>query len=82
MNEKHIEKGLHHKNLRVFTVKYPTGYRKQRSGLVVKPKKQANIMYLRKELATAVIMYSSTTAVHTFGTRLGFKQDDVILIKQ
>ena len=39
-------------------------------------------MFIRKKIATKVIMDCRTTATHKFRTRLGFKQYDVILIKQ
>ena len=34
LNEKHIKEGLHHKNLRLTAVKYPSGYRKHKHELV------------------------------------------------
>ena len=78
-NEKHKEESLYQKYLRVTTVKYLSGHRKHRYELVDQPKKQPNRIFIRKELATKVIMDCRTTAAHKFRTRLGFKQYDVIL---
>ena len=41
LNEKHIEEGLDHKNLREITVKYHSDHRKQRYELVGEPKNNA-----------------------------------------
>ena len=73
--------GLDHKNLRVTTVKYLSGHRKHRYGLVDEPKKQPKRTFICNELATKVIMGCRTTATHKFRTRLRFKQY-VILIKE
>ena len=74
MNENHIEKGLDLKNLKLNPVKYLSGYRKHRSELVNEPKKQHNRIFIRKELATKLIIDSTTTATHKFRTKLGFNQ--------
>ena len=38
LNEKHIEEGLDHKNLREITTKYNSDYRKHRYELATEPK--------------------------------------------
>lgn len=38
LNKKHVEKGLNRKNLSVNTVKFSSGYRKNRYQLLDKPK--------------------------------------------
>ena len=55
LNEKHIEEGLDHKNLRVITVKYPSGYRKHRYELV-DMLKQLSRTFIRKVLDAKVKM--------------------------
>ena len=45
-------------------------------------KKQPNIIFIYKELATKAIMECRKTTEHKFKTRLGFKQYDVILTKE
>ena len=82
LNEKHVEEGLDHKNLRATTLKELSDHRKSIYQLVDKPKKQPNRIFIDKKLATKVIMDGRTTAVHKFRTRLGFKQYDVILTKE
>ena len=68
--------------MRVNTVKYPSGYREHRYEIIDDPpKKQPNICFIRKELATKVFMDCRTTAAHEFKTRLVFKQNHVILTK-
>ena len=73
LNEKHTEEVLDHKDLPVVTVKYLSDYRKHIYALVDKPKKQANRIFIYKELATKVIMDC---------IRLEFKQCGIILIKE
>ena len=46
LNEKHIEEGLDHKNLREITTKYSSNYRKHRYEMVEEPKKQANRIFI------------------------------------
>ena len=48
LNEKHIEEGLDHKNLREITVKYHSDHRKQRYELVGEPKNNATEVLLTK----------------------------------
>ena len=52
LNKTHTEEGLDHKNLQVNTVKYPPGYGKHRFETIDEPKKQPNIIFTPKELAT------------------------------
>ena len=80
LNEKHIEVGLDHKNLREITIKYHSDHRKHRYELVEEPKKQCNRIFIDEKLAIKVIMHCRTT--HKFRTTLGFKQYDVILTKE
>ena len=44
--------------------------------------KKPQRIFIQKELTTKVIMDCRTTAAHKFGTRLGFKQDYVMLAKE
>ena len=81
MNDKHIEKGLDHKNLQVTTIKYLADHRKHRYRLVDEPKKQSNRIFISKQSATKVIMDCRITAAHKFNTRLGSKKYDIILTK-
>ena len=46
LNEKHIEKGLDHNNLREITIKYNYNHRKHRYELVGELKKQCNIIFI------------------------------------
>ena len=48
LNEKDIEEGLDHKNLREITVKYHSDHRKQRYELVGEPKNNATEVLLTK----------------------------------
>ena len=82
LNEKHIEKGLDHKNMREITIKYFSDYRKHRYEVAEEPKKQVNRIFIDGKLAIKVIMDCRTTSAHKFRTRLGFKQCDVILTKE
>ena len=82
LNEKHMEEELDHKYLAVTTVKYLSGHRKHRYKPLDEPRKQPNIIFIDKELATKVIMNCRTTAGYNIRTRLGFKQYDVILTKE
>ena len=54
LNEKHMEQGLDHKNIRATAVKYPSGHRKNRYELLDEPKKQPNRIFIHKPLATKV----------------------------
>ena len=82
LNEKHIEKGLDHKNLREITTKYNSNHSKHRHELIEKPKKQVNRIFINEKIATKVIMDCRTALAHKFRTRLGFKQYDAILTKE
>ena len=82
LNEKNIKEVLDLKNLREITITYNSDHRKNRYELVVKPKKQCNRSFINRKLAIKVIMDCRTATVHKFKTRLGFKQYDVILIKE
>ena len=81
LNEKHIEERLGHKNLQEITTKY-SDHRKHRYELVEEPKKQCNRIFIDKKLTVKVIMDCRTTSAQKFRTRLGFKQYDVILMKE
>ena len=76
LNEQDTEEGLNHKNLRLTTVKNPSGYGGIDMNQQMKQKQQHNRIFIHKELATKV------TAAHKKRTRLGFKQCDVILTKE
>ena len=45
-------------------------------------KKQPNWLFIEKESAKKVIMDLRATARHKFRIRLGFKQNDIIYIKE
>ena len=67
-NEKHIEEGLYRvclkaitivfsRNItRIFSLYFPSEYRKHKYKLVDEPKNQLNRMFLHKDLAVKVIM--------------------------
>ena len=74
--------GFDHKNLQVTAIKYLSDHRKHRYELVDKPKKQSNRTLICKELAAKAIIDCRTTATCKFRTRLGCKQNDVILTKE
>ena len=78
--EKHIEKGLDHKNLGTVTTKYNSNYRKYRHEMIDEPKK-TNRIFIHKKLGAKVIMNCRTTAAHKYRTKLGFKHN-VIFIKE
>ena len=82
LNEKHIEEGLDHKNVREITTKYNSNHKEDRYELVEEPKKQVKRIFIDEKLAIKVIMDCGTTMTHKFRTRLGFKQFDVILAKE
>ena len=83
LNEKHVEEGLDHKNLREITTTYNSNHRKHRYELVEEPKKQCNRIFIDAKLAIKVIMDCRTTfKTRKFRTRLGFKQYDGILTKE
>ena len=82
LNEKHIEEELDHKNLRVTTLKCLLNHRKHRYELIDEPKKQFYIIFIDGKLAIEEDMDCRTTLANKFRTRLGFKQNDVILTKE
>ena len=61
------------------TAKYISNHRKHRFELVDEQKKQPNRIFINKESIIKVSIDCRTMAVHTFRTRLGFKQYDVTL---
>ena len=69
-DEKHIEEGLGHKNLREITIKYHSDHRKHRYELVEEPKKQCNRIFIDEKLAIKEIMDCRKTPAHKFRTRL------------
>ena len=75
LNEKHIQEGLDHKNLREITINYHLDHRKHGYELVTEPKKNNPI---DEKLAVRVIMNCRTTSAHNFTARLGFKKYDFI----
>ena len=81
-NEKHIEEGLDYKNLWKIKTKYHSDQRKHRYEVVEEPKNQFNRTFTNAKLAVKVVMDCRTTLANKFGTRLGFKQCDVILPKE
>ena len=82
LNEKRIEEGLDHKNLREITTKYNSNHRKHRYKLVEEPNKQINRIFIDGKLGLKVTIDYRTTSAHKLKTRLGFKQYDVILTKE
>ena len=72
LNEKHIWKGLDHKNVRLITGKYLPDHRKHRYEPVDEPKKQSDRIFIDKELAIKVIIGCTKIVVQKFRTRLGF----------
>ena len=82
LNEKHIEEGLNHKNLREVSTKQNSNHRKHRYELLEEPKKQVNRIFIDETLALNVIMDCRAALAHKFRARLGFKQYDVILAKR
>ena len=64
------------------TEKYLSNHTKHRYELIDEGRKQTNRIFIRKELATKVIMNCRTTKAHTIRARLGFRQYDVILTKE
>ena len=66
------------------TITYYSYHRKHRYEQVDEPKKQCNRIFIDIIIfiAIKVIMDCRTTSAHKFRTRLGFKQHDVILIKE
>ena len=73
LNEKHIEEGLDHKNLREITTKHNSNHRKHKNELVEEVKKQCNRIFIDEKLAVKVTTDSRTTSAHKFRARLGFK---------
>ena len=82
LNEKYIEEGLNHKNLRGITIKYRSDHRNYRYELMEEPKEQCNRIFIDEKLPIKTIMDWRTTSAHKFRTRLEFKQYDVILKKE
>ena len=82
LNVKHIEGGLDHKKLRGITIKYHSNHRKHSYELLDEPRKQCNRIFIDAKLAVKVILDCRTVRAHKFRTRLGFKQYDVILVKE
>ena len=78
LNEKHIEEGLDHKNLRDITTKYNSNNKKHRHELVKEPKKQVNRIFIDKKLAIKVIKDCRTTKAHKFRTISGNKNNEFI----
>ena len=81
LNEKHLEEGLVHKNLREITIKFHSDPREHDYQLTGEPKKQLNRIFIDKKLAVKVIMDCRTLSAHKITTKLGFEQYDVILTK-
>ena len=69
LNEKHIEEGLDHKNLREITTKYYSDQRKHSYNLEEEPKKQSNKISVDKKFAVKVIRDYRTASAHEFRTR-------------
>ena len=82
LNEKHIEEGLDHKNLREITTKYDSNHSKYRCELVEEPTKQLNRIFKNKKLAVKLIMDCRKISANEFKSRLGFKKCDFILTKK
>ena len=61
------------------TIKYISSHRKHRFEQADEQNKQPNRIFINKESIIKVTIDCRTMAVHTFRTRLGFKQYDVIL---
>ena len=66
LNEKHKEKDLDHKNFLATTL---SNHSKHRYELIGEPKKQGNIIFIDKKLATIIIMECRTTSGPKFRTR-------------
>ena len=77
LNKKHIEDGQSINISKKLII-----HRKNRYKLVDQPKKQCNRIFIDEKLAIKVIMDFKTTLAHIFRARLGFKQYDVILMKE
>ena len=75
---RNMKGGIDHKNLREITIKFHSDHRKYRYELIEEPKKQINRIIIDEKGAIKVITDCRTTSAHKFGTRLGFKQCDVI----
>ena len=73
LNEKHVEKKLGYKNLRIITSKYDPLYKRHRYELVDKPKNQPNRRFLRSDLALKVIMDCRTDESCNLKKDLGFR---------
>ena len=82
LNEKHIEEGLDHENLREITTKYHLDHKKHRYELVTETKEQSNRISTDEKLAVKAIMDCRPTSGHKFKTRLGCKKHYVILTKK
>ena len=82
VNEKYIQEKLGHKNLPVITNNYDPVYKKHRSELVGKPKKQPNRRFLRSDLTLKVIMDCRTDESCNLKRNLGFRLHNVINTKE
>ena len=82
LNEKHVEKGLDHKNLQQIIIKYHSDRKKHRYAPVDEWKKQVSRIFPDQKCAIKVIMDCRTTSAHKFRTRLRLNQYDVILTKE
>ena len=56
LNEKHIEEGLHDKNLQEIIMKYHSSYRNHRCKLAEEPKKPCNRIFIDEKLVVKTIM--------------------------
>ena len=81
LNDKHLEEGLVHKNLREITIKFHSDHREHDYEIIGEPKKQLNRIFIDKKLAVKVLMDCRTTSAHKIRTKLGFEQYDAILTK-
>ena len=74
LNEKHVEKGLDHKNLQQIIIKYQSDHKKHRYNPVEEQKKQVSRIFPDQKFAIKVIMDCRTTSAHKFRTRLRLNQ--------
>ena len=68
--------------MREIIIKYHSDQIKHRNERVEEPKKYINRTFINEKLVVKIIMDCRTTSAPKFGTRLGFKQYDVILTKE
>ena len=81
LNETYIEEQLGYSRLRNITLQYPKHLRKQRQELQ-ECVKQPCRRFLMEDFAVQVIMGCRTTRSINFKTRLGFNQQDPIMIQK